>query len=445
MSTASISDDPADGITIRVPAARAAAVPPEATQWLVPGMLREKITALIRNLPKNHRKRLVPVADTVDVIMAEMPRTGTSLISALGRFLHQRYGVDIPAEAWSDRPLPRHLKARIALVDADGREIGSSRDPAILKTKAEDASAPDALGRLKQQWERTDIAAWDLPDLPDAIALPGRPGWSAFPGLSVENDQICLRLFQDARTAQTAHCQGVAALLSKRLSKDLGFLKRALKLPPQAAPWARTFGGAAGIEAQCQALVKETLMKKNVRSQEDYDALAERVASQLLPHGRALLESVLEVLESCHETLAELGRTARQHMGRPPLIAFIQARQADLDRLVPGNFIELYGQGPMANLCRYTRAMALRTRRGLVDLEKDSAKARSVAPFTQALQELARSLTAETSAEKRQAVEDFFWLLEEFKVSVFAQELKTALPVSKKRLEKRLAEIRRMD
>lgn len=437
-------DSPADGITIRIPAARAAAVTAEATQWLVPGLLREKITALIRALPKPYRKRLVPVTDTVETVMADMPRTHRSLITALGQFLHDRYGVHIPATAWAEQDLPDHLRARLALVGPDGKEIRSSRDPAILKTAPPTPVAPDCLAGLCSQWERTDITEWDLGDLPESIALPDRFGGSVFPALAVEAGGVCLRLFQAASAAQKAHGEGVAALVARQMSRDLTFLKRSLKLPAQAAPWARTFGGAAGLESQCFQRLINTRLKKNVRTRAAFDHLAAEAGARLMADGQVLTAAVLGLLQACHETLAELGQIARQHLNRPLLIAFVEGRQADLDRLVPKNFIDLYDPDAMARLVRYVRAMGLRTRRGVVDLEKDRVKAETVQPFADLLQQLLGALTAGTSPEKRRAVEDFFWLLEEFKVSVFAQELKTAVPVSRKRLEKRLGEIGRM-
>ncbi|MBI9086969.1 MAG: ATP-dependent RNA helicase HrpA [Desulfobacterales bacterium] len=437
-------EDPADGITIRIPAARAAAVTAEATQWLVPGLLREKITALVRALPKTYRKRLVPVSDTVETVMADMPRTHASLITALGQFLHERYGVHIPATAWSEQDLPDHLRARLALVGPDGEEIRSSRDPSILKTGTHARVAPDLLSGLCSQWERTDITGWDFGDLPDSIPLRGRCNGSVFPALSVEAGVVCLRLFQEVSAAKKAHGKGVAALLARQMSRDLTFLKRSLKLPAQAAPWARTFGGAACLEAQCFQRLVDTRLKKDIRTPAAFDALAAEAGARLMADGQALLEAVLGLLQTCHETMAELGRIARQHMDRAPLTAFVEARQADLDRLVPKNFIDLYDPTSMAHIVRYVRAMALRTHRGIVDLEKDRVKAETVQPFAEALQQMLGDLTAGTSPEKRRAVEDFFWLLEEFKVSVFAQELKTAVPVSRKRLEARLGEIGRM-
>ena len=103
-----------DGVTVKIPSKDAFAVPLESTEWVVPGLLREKITSLIKGLPKSYRKKLVPVASTVDVIINGIPKKGGSLITALSQFIYTRFGLDIPASAWAYHTLPNHLQMRIA-------------------------------------------------------------------------------------------------------------------------------------------------------------------------------------------------------------------------------------------------------------------------------------------------------------------------------------------
>ena len=113
-------------------------------------------------------------------------------------------------------------------------------------------------------------------------------------------------------------------------------------------------------------------------------------------------------------------------------------------RLVPENVVELYDLHRLEHLPRYVRAVEIRARRAAVNLEKDQVKAADLAPFTAGLDRLIQSLSTTSSPEKRKAIEDFFWLIEEYKVSLFAQELRTAVPVSEKRLRERMSEIERM-
>jgi ATP-dependent helicase HrpA len=125
-------------------------------------------------------------------------------------------------------------------------------------------------------------------------------------------------------------------------------------------------------------------------------------------------------------------------------LQFLNTLRAELSRLVPETFIQLYDMDRFVHLVRYIKAVAIRAQRALVNFEKDQAKARDVLTFSDRLNSMLQELSPKVSREKRAAIEEFFWLIEEYKVSLFAQELKTAVPVSKKRLEKRLKEIERM-
>ncbi|UCD88450.1 MAG: ATP-dependent RNA helicase HrpA, partial [Desulfobacterales bacterium] len=118
----------ADGVTIKIPSSFAPIVPEESLDWLVPGLLKEKISALIKGLPKKFRKQLVPVSKTVDVIIDEMPSTQSALITTLGEFIYHRFGIDIPASTWPDEMLPDHLKMRVSITDSKGKELFTSRD-----------------------------------------------------------------------------------------------------------------------------------------------------------------------------------------------------------------------------------------------------------------------------------------------------------------------------
>ena len=186
---------PKDGITARVPAVIAAGIGAEAFEWMVPGLLKEKIAALIKGLPKAFRRKLVPVAQTVETIAAEMPATTeTSLKTALSRFIDQRFGVHIPAAAWTDSEIPDHLRMRIALTDTNGRIVKSSRDPAILNNIRHANSSSDDFEAARKQWEQGPVASWDIGDLPDTIRLTGKRGgsWTAYPSLELRKDKIVL-------------------------------------------------------------------------------------------------------------------------------------------------------------------------------------------------------------------------------------------------------------
>ncbi|MCP3954424.1 MAG: DUF3418 domain-containing protein, partial [Desulfobacterales bacterium] len=177
-----------DGVTIKIPSSQAASLPAEDIDWLVPGLFRDKIEALIRGLPKKYRKKLVPVAHTVDMVTSEMTRENGALTTSLSRFLHRRLKIDIPADAWPAATLPEHLKARLTITDARGKRIETSRDPAILKQQKTGGQPDTQLTGLRSQWEKTGIAPESFPDLPDTLKAPvSTPEpWVVFPALTLE-------------------------------------------------------------------------------------------------------------------------------------------------------------------------------------------------------------------------------------------------------------------
>ena len=438
-----------DGVTIQVPVSLAASVPEETFDWLVPGMFKEKIETLIKGLPKAYRKKLVPVNETVEIIHRELPRSGQALFSALGEFILQRFGVDIPATAWPTESLPDHLKMRISMIAPDGRVLRSSRDTGILRQTTKEAIPADAFEAYRQKWQRTGITRWDFGDLPEFISSPpeARAKWVAYPALEAADDpvkSVRLTLYLQQDKAFGVHLQGVAGLYKIRFAKDLKILKKGLKLPAQYKAAADYFGGPGRIAQQLLDRVVSDLFCKNIRTQNAFEAHGESVSPVLISTGQKLLESCLAVLNTYHQVRTEFDKLNRAHPANTAVRHFCGDLTSALERLVPDSFIQLYDVERLAHIERYIQAVQIRARRALLDLEKDQAKDSQVKAVADRLDKLLQGLSANATAEKRKALEDLFWMIEEYKVSIFAQELKTAYPVSKKRLEKKLAEIERM-
>ncbi|MDX1708100.1 MAG: DUF3418 domain-containing protein, partial [Desulfobacterales bacterium] len=438
-----------DGVTIKVPVSLATAVPKETFDWLVPGLFKDKIETLIKGLPKDYRKRLVPVNETVEIINREMPRSKQSLYSALGEFILQRFGVDIPAAAWPLDSLPDHLRMRISMIGPDDRVLRSSRDAAILTQTATQNTAADAFETFRRKWQRTGITCWDFGDLPEVINSPRTvpSKWVAYPALEAGDDpvkSVRLTLFLRQDKALSVHRSGVAGLYKIRFAKDLRILKKGLKLPGHYKAAADFFGGPAQIEQHLMARVISDLFLKNIRTQNAFNAHAEHISPLLISYGQKLLDPCLAVLKAYHAARKEFDQLKRSYLTNAAVQHFCEDIISDLGRLVPDSFIRLYGIERLAHIERYINAMQIRARRALLDFEKDRAKDKEVKSVADRLGKMLKALSSNTTADKREALEELFWMIEEYKVSIFAQELKTAFPVSKKRLEKKLAEINRM-
>ena len=428
-----------DGVTLTLPVSATDTIPAASTDWVVPGLLEEKITALIKGLPKAYRKKLVPVNASVAVIMAEMPLYRGSLASALSRFIYERFGLDIPVSQWSEKDLPQHLRLRLAVVDKDGKVVSSGRDPNVLSGLQGEAVDPDHLATAKTQWEKEGLVTWDVGDLPEMISIEGENGQvlPAYPTLEAARaEAVNLRLYTDRPRALAAHKKGVARLFAIYFKKEIKHLKKSISLSGEMKTCAMHFGGDQAVATAIVDHVIHRLFAVNIRTEAEFYDHAKAMVNRALPEGRRLLEAIQPVLRQYREIQARLNGLSPD---APPRL--VSAVGESLSGLVPANFITLYSAERIEHLPRYLKALSLRLERGLNDPEKEREKRRKVEKCRNRLDELLKNLDSSASIEKQQAVEGYFWMIEEYKVSLFAQELKTAYPVSEKRLQKRYKEI----
>jgi ATP-dependent helicase HrpA len=244
--------------------------------------------------------------------------------------------------------------------------------------------------------------------------------------------------------ALASHKKGVGALFALHFSKDLKFLKKALVLPKNMRKKADYFGGAKRFEERIYRRMIHRLFDRNLRSKAAFYAHAESVAPIILSKGREFANLSLSVLEAYHETRTVFYTLETAHSTNQAVLEFLKGLRAELSRLVPDTFIDLYDMDRLIHLPRYIKAAAIRAERALVSFEKDQTKAQEIEIFIRSLNTLLQGLSPAVSERKKAAVEAYFWMIEEYKISVFAQELKTPVRVSRKRLENKLKEIKRM-
>ncbi len=428
-----------DGITVRVPVQEAGAVSGEAFQWLVPGLLKEKITTMVKSLPKEVRKQLVPVNETVQIILDHMPaQSGTSLKTALSRFIRRRWGFEIPAAVWDESQLPDYLRMRIAVTDEKGRTLRAARDTRVLQTCNAAAPPSDAFNQARRKWERAPVETWDFGDLPETITLHGNGGqqWTAYPALQKHNAEIVLTALDEFGLARRIHREGVQALLLKHIGHEKKYLQKNLALPYSSDPACRYFGGRRILEEQLTARVLEEHLAKDIRTAAEFDKAVEFLHTEAIAAwGQRKKRELLKVIEAYQNLRLQLADLERIHPRNVALHSFINELRSILQQLVPDNFVALYGDERLAQLPRYLKGMAVRAERAVVDLEKDRQKVNLISAYMKRLHEWVRQLAPDSSAQKRAAIEDFFWMLEEYRIAVFAPEVKTACPVSAKRLD----------
>jgi ATP-dependent helicase HrpA len=431
-----------DGLTLNVPLTMIGDVSQEALEWGVPGHFREKITSLVKGLPKRYRKLLIPVSEKVDIMYDEIKPREESLYKTLSDFVRRRFHVDIPASAWAQSDIPPHLRMRIAVIGPEGRELEASRDLTSLKQRkwpAGTSPSSDRWAAIREEWEKEGITQWDFGFLPENVSVG--PFVTAFPALESAEGGANIRLFSSRAQARESHRKAVRTLLYLRFEKDLEFLKQYVVVPEEFQTQALYFGGKDAVEKAMMEALQIEAFEKDIRKEEEFQTYAEGLTQGLFALSHSLVETVLEILSGYDKVRMTLRSIAQSQGSSNAPKAFVEDIKHELDNLMPKDFLTRYSLERLEQIPRYLEALRLRIERGAYNPAKDRSKADQVWPFVQALKNLRGKIPSDSPSEQKAAVEEFRWMVEEFKVSLFAPEVKTAHPISAKRLLAKLKEL----
>jgi ATP-dependent RNA helicase HrpA len=423
-----------DGVTLEIPRALLGALRPEQVEWLVPGWLAEKVVALLRALPKEQRRPLVPLPDTAaELVEACEPRRGRQpLLSALRDALLERRRATFDPKLLDERALPAHLSMRIEVRDADGQVLGAGRDLRALQREWLDARAARAApaGGRADAWTRTNVSRWEFGDLPDAVALrqAGRDV-QLYPSLLDDRGRVDLRLLPPGPAAVEQHRGGVRRLLLKSVPQQAALIReRALKDRELVLAYHGVGGAEELVEDLMLASADEAFaLVPPIRARAAFDAALDAGRSEVVAKADALRALLRDVV-----TLArELRRDMKSAEGKG-------AQPAVRDEIV-GQLGELVGPRTLSStppewrkhLPRYLRAARARwEKRGQKQDAELAAQIRAAAvPLERWRAEWPEGWPWPA------AVVEYRWLVEELRVSLFAQQLGTSRPVSAKRLE----------
>ena len=432
-----------DGVTVQVPLPVAAVLTSGQLQWMVPGLRSELAAVLLRALPKSLRRELQPMEPKIAEVVASFDPGRGEFLEALADFLSQKYGVKVTAADWPPGSVPPHLQPRIQVVDAQQVPLATTRDLAAVRAEAEKRDVRSrAWDHLAGKWEQPAVSAWSFGDLPESIRVEevgGNPVY-AWPGLEVEDGAVNVRLFRKKEEAAAATPAGVRALAEQVLAKDVQWLKRevrsltlpaAVKKPASFQDALSAVGAKLAPAGNPGALTSETLQQsalehilRHALRLEPLQPLTEARFTQMTAAARRDFPALLaKIRESVKQILAlrdQILASPKRYTGM----------DQDAARLVPPDFLARIPHQRLAHLPRYLKAVLIRAERAALHPAKDSEKARLLLPWA--------GWEKSVSPANHEA---FRWLLEEYRVSIFAQELGTAVPVSPKRLEALMEEL----
>jgi ATP-dependent helicase HrpA len=471
-----------DGVTLDVSVGEAETLTAAALDWAVPGHLEAKVEHYLRALPKELRRAFVPLAETaknlagglaggparpgagmesLDERAGRNAGTGTcppTLVQALAAQIRARFRVAVDPAQWADKPLPDHLRVRIRVIDDEGRELCASRElaeiHAALHLQSRQASAsvaredPAAWRAARTKWERPAQTAWTFGDIPERVPvaeLAGVPVF-AFPGLREGEGGVELRLCKTPEEAQAVTRRGLTALLARQLGHDLGWLERDLRALRELGTLTATLLPVEELQAQalesirrwvCDAgrvAVGRVVPNAPVASEptgptrqieDDPPYLSAAAFAAALEQSKADLRGIVPRLADLLREILTLRQALLVHPAPPAGL------ERDLAALLPLDFLRATPYAQLAHFPRYLKAMKLRADRWRKNPAKDAERAAQLAPYATAVKNL----------RERAGGEALRWLLEEFRVSLFAQELGTAEPVSAVKLDRALAAV----
>jgi ATP-dependent helicase HrpA len=426
-----------DGVTAIVPLHLLNQMDPEPFRWLVPGLLREKVVALIKALPKTWRIHFVPVPDHADRVLPMLDIGRGSLFAQINSALKKTGGLSIPLDAFREEGLPAHLRMNFAVVDEFNAVVDRSRDLNELKARHSADAGKNFQELARQVYLHTGCRGWEFGDLPERFE--GKHDGQmihGFPAVVDEGETVGVRVFDTPEEAARQQELGLARLFRLTLAKELKYLKKNLAVNAQAELFYKQLPAHPFLYAELKPgrELREDLLDRimaalfledqpDIRSARQFEARLKARRAELVLKADEMAKTAQMLLQLYGEVQAKL-------KARPagPTRADVQEQLA---MLIYAGFWTTTPYIRIREMPRYLKAVLHRLEKAAQDPARDQRQLKELEPFWQRYWDALKAGKLKTAPER----EIFRWHLEEFRVSLFAQNLKTSYPVSAKRLE----------
>ena len=429
---------PKDGVTLTVPVALLNQVPAARCEWLVPGLLKEKVVGYAKGMPQRLRHKLGPLAEFAQGFAAATPPSDTPLALALARYIRSELNLEVPADAFRPDSAPPHLQMNFRVVQEDGRQLAMGRNLGNLKSEF----GPKIEEVLKQQSDTHGgerYAAWTFGDLEEVMEIRrGGQTLVGYPGLvdasDAAGDGVTLQVFDAPERAREVHRTGVRRLLALAFRERVREIEKGL---------AKDMTLAAMKDDIVSAALDRSFLAESL-------PMRQAEFAQRVQEGRSRLNLIAQEMQRLAATiLAEHAqvqkRIASVQKAHPQAAEDVTQQCA---RLLQPGFLARIPWGRLQHFPRYLKAAALRLEKlraePVKSTARDAQRMAELAPLGQAWRRgMAARAKLGAGGGAGAEMEQFGWLLEELRVSLFAQELKTPVPVSAKRLAKLWHSIRK--
>lgn len=432
--------DPFDGVTVEVPVPLLANLDSDGFDWLVPGLRSELAAEMIRTLPKALRKTVVPAPDFAQRALEVMPEdvnTDIPFTEALADALRSVGGRGINATDFNPQALPPHLQVTYAAIDRRGRIVDHDKDLAALKRR-QAGKIKSSVSKAGRQSESESVKKWtsdSLGAVPETVTttIDGNEV-DAYPALEATKDGVKVTVHPTKAAADASMVTATLTLLLREISVNAQQMTKGLPLRHKVAVDRYPHGGANGLVEDARVAVIRDLMMSHggpVRTPEEFDALLAEIKPQVSGGVRRAVVNTAPALAAYADISVELDEWEGPA---------IDDMRSQLVFYLPRHAITVHGVQHLQHLPRYIDAMRIRLEDMRLDPDRDADRQEVVDGVKRYLADHMKRLPAQRS--KTRAYKDILWLIEELRVSLFAQRLGTPRPVSQRRIEKKIDALR---
>ncbi|VAW59249.1 ATP-dependent helicase HrpA [hydrothermal vent metagenome] len=419
-----------DGITLITPVAGLGGLNTQSCDWLVPGLLREKVTELIRSLPKQLRKNFVPAPDFATACIEAITPFSAPLTTAISNRLKKMTGIDIPYDAWNEKNIAEHLFFNFRVVSVDGKILKQGRDLTTLQAEFADFIDSDTPHQKPHDIECDDVNHSVLDHLPEHVEINNHGILiKAWPALKADGKKVNLRVFHSHSEAKKWHWAGLRQLFMMSMSQPVRHLKSTMPNIQKLCMKYSGIGNCETLKTQIiHRLIDQLFTQHLPTSSESFKQVLDENRGDINDALNRLLKNLNLILDSYYSLHKQL---------KTPSLHWLDAMsdiQNQLNHLLHKNFVLSTPELILKEYPRYLKAIEKRLDKIQSNPQRDRKLRLEISLLWSDYKKRAEQLSKQNRHSEQ--LEDYRWLLEEYRISLFAQEIKTRVPVSAKRLKK---------
>lgn len=426
-----------DGVTLTVPVALLNILNPVQFEWLIPALLRDKVSHLIKTLPKHLRKNFVPVPQFADACIEAIDDRSLPLLHSISHQLTKISGIKIPDDAWQVENLDPHFFMRFDVRDLNNKSLAQSRDLEDLRTTLSKEVSKQFSNNIKWDIEKKGLTQWDFDALPEVINTSvNNLNIKGFPAIQDDDTSVSIVVVDTQSLANEIHHDGLKRLYLLSVQQQVKYLSKNLPNIQKTCMGYATIGNCNDLKnAIIDASIEKSFFssKNAVRSHKAFEEALHQGGNDLVNNANSICETLSDIFESFNKIKKQLKKSTK-----PNWLVSVNDIQSQLEHLIYEDFIYFTPLEYLQSCPRYLQAIQQRLDKLQQVAERDRQHTNQLSKYWN------RFVEHNDEYYDNPVFALYRWMLEEYRVSLFAQGLKTQIPVSEKRIEKQWQEVKRI-